>query len=141
MKLITTEGLNLALGVLFGAISKPSNWYVGFVSSTSFTSISASDTMASHAGWTEYTDYAEVTRPVIAFGAASGNSITNPTVAEITPNVAADIVGFFLTTSSTKGGTAGYLFAAQGFDEGTRSVSAGIVQQFTTVISDANINA
>jgi len=131
----------LALDVLFGAVAKNANWYVGFISSTSFTSISASDTMASHSGWTEYTDYAEVTRPVIAFGAASGNSITNPTVAEITPNAAADIVGFFLTTSSTKGGTTGYLFAAQGFDEGTRSVSAGIVQQFTTSISDANINA
>ena len=139
--MVVNDGLQLALNVLFGATAKPVALYVGFISSTSFTSISAGDTMSSHTGWTEYTDYAEVTRPVIAFGAASGNSITNPTVAEITPNAAADIVGFFLTTSSTKGGTTGYLFAAQGFDEGTRSVSAGIVQQFTTAISDQNINA
>ena len=139
--MITAEVLNLALNVLFGAVAKPAAWYVGFISSSGFTSISSSDSMSSHTGWTEYTDYAEATRPVITFGAASGNSITNPTVAEITPNAAADIVGFFLTTSSTKGGTTGYLFAAQGFDEGTRSVSAGIVQQFTTAISDQNINA
>jgi hypothetical protein len=139
--LIVNDGLLLALNVLFGATAKPSNWYCGFISSTSFTAISASDTMASHSGWTEFTGYDESARPVVTFGAASDNAIGNPTVAEITPSAAADIVGFFLTTSSTKSGTSGYMFCAHPFDEGTRSVSAGVLQQFTIAIADSNINA
>lgn len=136
--MITSEGLNLALNVLFGAVAKPTTWYVGFISATSFTGTSGSDTMASHAGWTEYTDYAEASRPTLTFGAASGANIGNPTVVEITPNADADVVGFFLTTNATKGGTTGYLFAPSTFDEGTRSVQSGVIEQFTANIAATN---
>lgn len=136
--MITSEGLNLALNVLFGAVAKPSTWYVGFISGTSFTGISGSDTMASHTGWTEYTDYAEASRPTLTFGAASGAEITNPTSVEITPNADADVVGFFLTTNATKGGTTGYLFGAREFDEGTRSVQTGVIEQFNGIIDSTN---
>lgn len=136
--MITSEGLNLALNVLFGAVAKPSTWYVGFISSTNYVSISGSDTMASHTGWEEYTDYAEASRPTLTFGAASGASITNPSVVEITPNADADVVGFFLTTNATKGGTTGYLFGASEFDEGTRSVQASVIEQFTGLVESEN---
>jgi len=135
---ITSEGLNLALNVLFGAVAKPTTWYVGFISATSYTGVSGSDTMASHAGWTEYTDYAEASRPTLTFGAASGAEIGNPTAVEITPNADAEVIGFFLTTNATKGGTTGYLFAPSVFDEGTRSVQTGVIEQFVASVSSTN---
>ena len=136
--MITSEGLNLALDVLFGAVSKPAAWYVGLISSAGFTGISDSDTMASHAGWTEFTSYDEASRKSIPFGAASGADITNPTPVEITPSSSADVVGFFVTTNATKGGTTGYLFAASTFDEGIRSVQAGVIEQFTANLATEN---
>lgn len=94
--------------------------------------------MASHAGWTEYTDYAEATRQQITFGASSSQAITNPVSANITPNAAADVCGFFITTVSTKGSPSGYLFAQDIFDQGTRSVQAGVAEQFTLNASAVN---
>lgn len=135
--MITSEGLDLALNVLLGATTKPS-FYVGFVSATSFTGFSSSDTMSSHTGWTEYTDYAESTRQQVNFGASSSGEITNPVSADITPNAATDLAGFFITTNSAKSGTTGVLFATAFFDQGTRSVQAGVTEQFTLNCSAVN---
>jgi len=136
--LVTSEGLNLLLDIALGAVAKPSAYYVGLIDADTFSGFSTSDTMASHAGWTEITDYDEVTRPQVSFGAASANSISNTVAADITPNTAFNACGFFITTNSTKGGTTGYLFAVSIFDQGTRSVTSGVAEQFTMVVNDVN---
>jgi hypothetical protein len=124
---------------LFGAVAKPSLLYIGLVSSTSFTAFSDGDTAASHSGWTEFTSYDEVTRVQITFGAASSNTITNPTSINFTPSTNGTVVGWFLTTASGKGATTGYLIAESSLLEGTTTVQTGIVQSFTINITDRNI--
>lgn len=136
--MITAEGLALVLDIVFGDEPKPTALYVGLIDATGYTGISASDTMASHLGWTELTSYDEPTRPAITFGNPSGSTINNPTVVEFTPNASSTCVGYFLTTEATKSGVAGNLFAVGSFAEGTRSISEGVVQSFTMNIVDSS---
>lgn len=103
-------------------------------------SFSDTDTAASHSGWTEYTNYDEATRVEIDFGAASNNSITNPTSITFTPTSSGDVVvGWFLTTIATKSASTGYLIAQASLLEGSVTTQAGIVQSFTLLIGDRNI--
>lgn len=129
------------LNVALGAVAKPAALYVSLVDSDSFTGFSTSDTMSSHTGWIEFTDYAEATRPQITFGAASAGTITNQVSADFTPSSAEEIVGAFLTTGSAKGGTTGVLIACGSLDQGTRSILAGVIEQFTGTVSATNINS
>ena len=51
---VTTPGKNLALDTyLAGSAYTVTGPYMGLISSTSYSSISAADTMSSHAGWLE----------------------------------------------------------------------------------------
>jgi hypothetical protein len=131
--------LSWILDVVFGAVAKPTNLYIGLVVSTGFTSFSNADTAASH-GWTEYTAYAEATRVQITFGAASGSSITNPTSLSFTPNASGvTLVGWFLTNTAAKSSAAGFLIAEGSFAEGTVETQAAIIQSFRLPIADRNI--
>lgn len=135
-----SEGLNYILNVVFGSEPKPSSIYIGLVVSTGFVGFSDSDTAASHSGWTEYTDYAESTRVQITFGAASGNSITNPTSITFTPSTSGvSVVGWFLTTAAAKSASTGVLIAQDTFDEGSTAVQAGIVQSFRLPVFSRNV--
>jgi len=51
----TDEGLNSVLNVYFHAATQISTWYIGLITGTG--TLAAADTLASHAGWTEGTDY------------------------------------------------------------------------------------
>lgn len=127
---IADVGINAVLdGNLFGQ-----NLYVGLIGATGFDSdvgLSSSDTMASHAGWAEYEDYDEATRPEWTYGAAAGKSISNSSPAEFTFNEETVLKGFFIATSSTKGEAASILFATALFSAGDRSVVANQVIHFT----------
>lgn len=84
--------------------------YIGLIDNSSFSALDATDTMGSHAGWDELTGYDEATRPAITFGnidnyAAGGGPVT------FTGNATESIIGAFITTNSTKGGTTGILIA------------------------------
>lgn len=136
--MLTSEGLGLVLDIVFGDEPKPSNLYVGLIDATGYSGISENDTMASHSGWTELEDYDEVTRPEITFGNPSAATITNPTAVEFTPSSDSTCVGYFITTSATKGGSSGDLYMVGLFAEGTKNLIEGIVEAFTANISDAN---
>lgn len=136
--MITTQGLNDLLDTYLGARAKEAAFYVGLISGTGYTGVSASDTMASHAGWTEYTDYSETSRPAISFGASSSGDVTNPVVVSFTPNADASVAGFFITTVATKGGSTGRIPFAGVFSEGVQYVKTAETQQF--VIDIAAIN-
>lgn len=139
--MFTDSGIELLLNVALGATAKAAAFYVGLIDADTFVGTSSSDTMSSHTGWTEYTDYSEVTRPQITFGAASAGTITNPVSADFTPNADADVCGFFITTNSTKSGTTGTLVAVGILDQGTREVQAGVTEQFTGNVTLQNISS
>src|SRR5690606_19125557 len=65
--LVTTAGKNHLLDVAFKAGSQITSWYVGLISGSSPT-IAGTDTLASHDGWTEFTDYDEATREALTLG-------------------------------------------------------------------------
>lgn len=112
---VVNEGKNLTLDVSFGSTSKPT-WYMGLMDNTGGGgSTSSGDTMTSHAGWNEFTTYSEGTRQAWGAGAAASQSITNSTPVAFSITGSATIVGGFITTNSTKGGTSGTLWSAGNF--------------------------
>lgn len=112
--LIVNVGKNSLLDVYFnsGTQIASSSWYFGVINDSGFTNIQAADTMASHAGWTEFTGYTQTTRPLWGQGAASGQQVTNGSPIVINVNATGTIRGGFITTQNTKGGTTGTLFSA-----------------------------
>jgi hypothetical protein len=115
-------------------------WYVGIYGPASTNSPSSSDTMASHAGWTEVTAYTNATRPVATFGAAT---TADPSViansaspAQFLINASANVGGAFLTTGDLPGGTSGVLFSASDFQApGDRVVQSGDTLNVTYTFS------
>ena len=114
LNLVTTEGLNTLLGRTFDAPGADANWFVGLKATGA---PAAGDTMASHATWSEITDYDEATRPAYTLNASpSAGAISNSSSkASFAINATVSIFGGFLTSNSTKGGTTGLLFNAKNF--------------------------
>ena len=73
--------------------------------------------MASHTGWAEFTDYSELTRPAWAPDAAANGIKINTLATDF--NVTADgvLVGGFVGSDNTKGGTAGLLWGTALFSD------------------------
>jgi hypothetical protein len=122
----------------FTGSSYTAAWYVGLYGSAGTNTPSGSDTMSSHAGWTEVTDYSQATRPACSFGSATTadpSVISNTgSLAAFTINATVVVGGAFLTSSNTKGGTTGVLFSASPFaSPGDRNVVSGdtVTVQYT----------
>ncbi len=124
--LVPTAGLNSVLSVYFNSGTQITTWYMGLINNAGFASIAAGDTSASHAGWSESTDYTEAVRQTIAFGAAAGGSISSSASCSFTMNATVTIKGAFVISNSTKGGSTGTLFAAAAFTN-TQSMTSGQV--------------
>lgn len=109
---ITTEGKNLLLNSFFRNNAPPTNWYFGLIDNAGFTAVAATDTMAAHPGWTEFTLYTEANRQSWTPGAASSAQITNGTAATFTINATGAIAGILITSNNTIGGTTGTSWSA-----------------------------
>lgn len=110
---VTASGINSILNTYFGADAKKAAWYLGLVNSTGFTSVAEGDTMASHAGWTEFQTYDETTRQLWTPTTSTDKSVTGTGVQIFTVGTvsAQSIQGLFVTDSIAKGGTSGLLWA------------------------------
>ena len=134
--LVVNVGLQYMAGTsLDGATSRITTWYIGLYGAGSSNNPAASDTMSSHAGWTENTTYSNATRPTATFAAATtaNPSVVTNTASKATFNIngSTTVGGAFLTSDSTKGGTSGTLFSASDFTGGDRSVVNGDTLQVT----------
>ena len=128
--LVVNVGLQDMNAKYFTGSSYTATWYLGLYGAASSNNPAAGDTMSSHAGWTEVTDYSQATRPQCVFGTpttADPSVATNsasPAVYSI--NGTTTVGGAFLTSNNTKGGTTGILFSAADFQSpGDRSVVNG----------------
>jgi len=126
----TTAGLNDILNVYFNSGTQKTTWYMGLIDNSGFSSLSGADTMASHGGWSENTNYAAGTRPTWVPSAASGGSMTNPSATAFGINATVAIKGAFIVSDSTKGGTGGLLWATGAFG-GVQSLTTGQVLSVT----------
>lgn len=138
--LVVNVGLQYMAGSALTATSQITTWYLGLYGAASSNNPAAGDTMSSHGGWTEVTDYSEANRPTATFAAATN---ANPSVvtnsaskATFTMNNTVVVGGAFLTSNNTKGGTTGTLFSAADFQApGDRSVVSGDILSVTYTFS------
>lgn len=128
--LVVNVGLKDMNDKYFLGSNYTATWYIGLYGAAVSNTPAATDTAASHPGWTEVTPYSNATRPVATFAAAStaDPSVISNTASPAVFNInATEVVGgAFLISDNTKGGTTGILFSAADFDApGDRSVSSG----------------
>lgn len=123
--LVTTVGKNFALDTTLAGSGYTATWYLGLISSTSYTTgPAAGDTAASHGGWTESVNYSNANRPTPSFGsAASGSKATTATAFNM--SASDTIKGCFLISNNAKSGTSGTLYSAGLFTGGDKVVSNG----------------
>lgn len=110
---ITNEGKNKILDVMFndGVQVANSSWFIGLIDNSGFSTLADTDTMASHAGWNEFTSYSEANRVAWGSGAAASQSVTNATPATFNISGSGTVKGVLVPTNNTKGGTSGTLWA------------------------------
>lgn len=122
--LVVTVGKNDLLDKYFAGSGYTAAWYMGLVDGSSAPTFAATDTMASHAGWTESVAYSNASRPTVSWTAASAGSKASSAVS-FSINATATIAGCFLITNSTKAGTTGTLYSAGTFTSGNKAVLSG----------------
>lgn len=135
--LVTTVGKNALENIGLAASGTAGNAFMGLISSTSFSTIVATDTMTSHAGWLEAgsanTPHYTGSRPTMSFGAASGGVIIstgNTFVASGSGTVQGGFVDFSTGATGTIDNTGGVLFSA-----GTLAVAQPVISGNTIVAS------
>jgi hypothetical protein len=138
--LVVNEGLADMNTKYFLGSGYTAAWYIGIYGPAATNDPSSSDTMASHAGWTEVTDYTNSTRPLAVFG---GATTADPSViansaspAQFLIDASANVGGAFLTTGDLPGGSSGILFSASDFQApGDRVVQNGDTLNVTYTFS------
>ena len=132
--LVVNEGLADMNDKYFSGSTYTAAWYIGLVTGPGAgNTYAAADTLASHAGWTENTDYSG-DRKAATFGSAT---VADPSVINNSGSVAqfsmtgtATIAGAFLASVDT--GTSGILFSVSNFQSpGDRAVVNGDTLNFT----------
>jgi hypothetical protein len=110
---ITNEGKNTIFDVMFNTATQivNSSWFIGLISLTSFTALAATDVMASHGGWTEFTTYTQANRVAWGSVASSAQTVTNTTPAQFDMSASGTVKGIFITSNNTKSGTTGKLWS------------------------------
>jgi len=138
--LVVNAGLAYMAGTALTSVAQITTWYLGLYGAGASNTPAAGDTMSSHAGWTEVTDYSNSTRVAATFVTAT---TANPSVVTNTASPAVfningttTVGGAFLTSGSAKGGTTGTLFSAADFGSpGDRSVVNGDTLSVTYTFS------
>lgn len=135
---IVNEALNYALETTLKGGAQKTSWYIGLTGSDPVPA--AGDTMASHSGWSEVTNYSEATRQEWVAGDVAGQSVDNSlSVASFTGDTNGTAVGgAFLVDDSTKGGSTGMLYSIGAFDAGNKTLDANDTLEVTVVLSSSS---
>ena len=133
--LVVNTGLQYLNTQVFKGVTYTAAWYMGLVNTGA--TYAGGNTMLSHSGWTENVGYSQAARPTMVFGTATtaDPSVITSTATVFSINATSVIAGAFLTTDSTKSGTAGTLFSAGNFTVGDRSVVTGDTLNVTYTFS------
>ena len=132
--LTTNQGRQDMNAKYFLGSSYTAAWFIGLVNNTPTPSYAVADTMASHAGWVETTDYSGTDRATADFGTATtadpsviANTVASGgTVASFSITGTVTIDGAFLTATQDNSTNTGVLFSVAAFESpGDRSVVNG----------------
>ena len=128
--LVVNTGLQDMNTKYFKGVTYSAAWYIGLVTGpASGNTYAAADTLASHSGWTEDTNYSGGNRATATFGTAT---TADPSVIDNSGSVAVfsitgttTIAGAFLTDVQSNSSTSGLLFSVSNFTGGDRAVISG----------------
>lgn len=123
---VITATIDDLFDVYFSNGSPQAAWYLGVISNTGFTSLEADDTMASHGGWTEATNYSG-SRPAWAPEDSAGGLKKNAVAREFPITTEEALRGMFVVSDNTKGGSSGTLWATGSFATGPNTPPVGAV--------------
>lgn len=126
---VVTDGKNDLLNKYFKGSAYTAAWYM-LLKNTG--TISATDTLASHSGWTEQTPYSG-NRPQITFGTTSAGSNTATAVSYSINATNTDLKGACVASVNT--GTSGILYSCTDFTS-ARSVVSGDTLNVTLTVTD-----
>jgi hypothetical protein len=115
---VTTLGLSHILDVQFHGTTQVATWYLGLIDSAGFTALADGDTLASHGGWSEFTNYTG-NRQEWTEGAAVSGVMTNAATVDFAITGSGTIKGLFL--SSVASGTSGVLWSTALFSGGSEA--------------------
>jgi hypothetical protein len=111
--LVANVGLQHILDVLFAGTTQVTTWYVGLTAESPVPA--AGDMLASHSGWTEFSDYADNRKEYV--DVRSDQSVTNSaSKASFSINASGTVGGGFLASAST--GTSGTLLSCAALSGG-----------------------
>lgn len=138
--LVVNEGLQDMNNRYFKGSSYTAAWYMGLITGPGASnSFAAGDTLASHAGWTEFTNYSGGVRPQITFGTptTADPSVATNSVSPSTFAISSSggvVAGAFVCSATS--GTSGTLFSAANFESpGDRTVVSGDTLNVTYTFS------
>jgi len=135
--IVTDAGLVHSLDVVLSAGTQITSWYLGLFDTAP--NVVFGSTMAAKGG-TEFTEYANATRPALTIGAASASSpgaTLSATQVSFSINTnAVTCGGAFITDSSAKSGTTGLLYGGAAFTGGDKALDDG-----DTLNVDVTVNA
>ena len=137
--LVVNQGLQDMNTTYFNSGTQVTTWYVGLITGPgSGTTIAAGDTLASHAGWTEFTNYAGNRKAaVFATATTADPSVITNTASPAQFSISGaggTVAGAFLGSVAT--GTSGVLFSASDFQSpGDRVVVSGDTLNVTYTFS------
>lgn len=111
---ITNPGKNNILDTYFNGATQitSTNWSIGLIDGTGTPSLASGDTLASHAGWTEFTNYSG-NRQTWGQGSAASQAVTNASPATFNITATGTLYGIFVCSAAT--GTTGVLWSTAAF--------------------------
>lgn len=138
--LVVTGGKNYLLDNGMAGSAYTAAFYMGLITSTSYSAIAAADTAASHAGWLEggganAPAYSGGARKTAAWAAASAGSKALSAGLVFTFTSGGTVKGCFLSTASGLDATTGTLFSAGLFTGGDQPVISGNTLTVTYTLS------